>query len=211
MRIYVERPVVAIRQVAGDLLVVVWAYLWIRLGFWLHGLLEKLAVPGQQLENLGNNLADNLGGASKALDGVPLVGNGITAPLDKAADGARAVADAARQQQVFVHDLALVLPIGLSIVPLALILFVWLPLRVRGIRRRATLAALRGSTAGRDLLALRALAGQPLAKLSKIHPDAASAWRRGDESAVDALAALELRHSGLKAQWIRHADLAEQA
>ena len=53
----------------------------------------------------------------------------------------------------------------------------------------------------RDLLALRALARQPLRRLVAIHPDWASAWRVGDTSTVDALAKLELRSLGLNASF----------
>jgi hypothetical protein len=88
--------------------------------------------------------------------------------------------------------------VGLLVFPLGLVLLVWLPLRVRFIRRAGAAAALRASPAGRDLLALRALAKQPLPELTRIHPDVAEAWRRGDDSTVDALAALELRSLGLR-------------
>ncbi|TBL27832.1 hypothetical protein EYA84_28020, partial [Verrucosispora sp. SN26_14.1] len=56
---------------------------------------------------------------------------------------------------------------------------------------------LAAAPAGRDLLALRALAGQPLRKLTRISPDVAEAWRQGDDATVNALAALELRRLGL--------------
>jgi len=199
MRLYVERPVVAVRQIVVDLVVVLWVCAWVRVAFWLHGLLEMLAVPGQQLEKFGGSLADNLAEASSKVDGVPLVGGDLAGPLADAAGSARSVAGAGQHQQDWVHELAVTIPIVLLIVPLGLVFFVWLPLRVRGIRRRSTMVALRKSVAGRDLLALRALARQPLGTLSRLHPDIAQAWRQGDGSAVDALVALELRGAGLKA------------
>ncbi|HEV7384427.1 MAG TPA: hypothetical protein VGN89_06075, partial [Phenylobacterium sp.] len=57
---------------------------------------------------------------------------------------------------------------------------------------------LRAVTAGRDLLALRALATQPLKRLLKVDPEIAALWRRGDPEAVEALARLELRALGLR-------------
>jgi len=84
-------------------------------------------------------------------------------------------------------------------VPLALVLFLWLPLRLRWIRRAGVASGVRDQPAGRDLLALRALASQPLNELAKLGPDIAQSWRNGDAEAVDALAALELRRLGLKA------------
>ena len=78
------------------------------------------------------------------------------------------------------------------------VLFGWLPLRL-WIRRASVGSALRTGSAGRDLLALRALARQPLRRLRAIHPDPVSAWRAGDTSTLDALAGLELRTLGLNA------------
>jgi hypothetical protein len=54
--------------------------------------------------------------------------------------------------------------------------------------------------AGRDLLALRALVSQPLERLTRIDPDVAEAWRRGEGATVDALAAQELRRLGLRSR-----------
>ncbi|MCU1424066.1 MAG: hypothetical protein JWM51_357, partial [Microbacteriaceae bacterium] len=52
--------------------------------------------------------------------------------------------------------------------------------------------------AGRDLLALRALTGQKLSMLASVDPDPVAAWRRGDPDVVRALAALELKSSGIR-------------
>ena len=82
--------------------------------------------------------------------------------------------------------------------PLALVLFGWLPRRLRWMRRAGVAGAVRDQPAGTDLLALRALATQPLNKLAKLGPDIAQSWRNGDASAVDALAALELKDLGLR-------------
>jgi hypothetical protein len=129
---------------------------------------------------------------------VPLVGDQLVKPFNGAADAARSLADAGREQQVVVGRMAVVLALVAVAVPLALVLFLWLPLRVRWIRRAGVASAVRGQPAGRDLLALRALASQPLNVLAKLGPDIAQSWRNGDAEAVDALAALELRRLGLK-------------
>ncbi|MGW5672515.1 hypothetical protein [Micromonospora sp. NPDC003776] len=198
MKIYADRFPTALRQLLTDLLVVAWVYASIRFALWLYDLVEKLAVPGRKLEGAGGGLADNLAEAGGKVGRVPLVGDELTAPFNKAADAARAVAEAGRDQQELVGQLALALSIAVLVFPLGLVLFGWLPLRVRWMRRAGSARALAAAPAGRDLLALRALAGQPLAKLTRIAPDVAEAWRRGDDATVDALAALELRGLGLK-------------
>lgn len=199
MKIYADRFPTAARQFLTDLLVVVWVYAAIRGALWLHDLVQKLAVPGQKLEGAGGGLADNLAEAGGKVGRVPLVGDELTAPFERAAGAARALAEAGRDQQELVDQLALALAVAVLIFPLGLVLVGWLPLRVRWIRRAGSAAKLATAPAGRDLLALRALAGQPLDSLTRIAPDVAEAWRRGDDATVEALAALELRRLGLRA------------
>ncbi|WP_200215345.1 hypothetical protein [Micromonospora coerulea] len=199
MKIYADRFPIALRQLLTDLLVVVWVYAAIRFALWLHDLVQKLAVPGRKLEGAGSGLADNLADAGGKVGRVPLVGDELTAPFNRAAEAARSVAEAGRDQQELVGQLALALSIAVLVFPLGLVLFGWLPLRVRWMRRAGAAKALATLPAGRDLLALRALAGQPIGRLTRIGPDVAEAWRRGDDATVDALAALELRRLGLRA------------
>lgn len=199
VKIYADRFPTAVRQFLTDLLVAVWVYAAIRFALWVHDLVQKLAVPGQKLEGAGGGLADNLADAGGKIRRVPLVGDELTAPFAKAADAARAMAEAGRDQQELVGQLALALSVAVLVFPLGLVLFGWLPLRLRWMRRAASAKALAAVPAGRDLLALRALAGQPIGKLTRIAPDVADAWRRGDDATVEALAALELRGLGLRA------------
>jgi hypothetical protein len=194
---YADRAPTAIRQIVTDLLVVAWVYASIRAAIWVHDLIEQLAVPGQKLDSAGTGLADGLADVGGKIGRVPVVGDDLTSPFTKAADAARSLAGVGQQQQDVVADLALAIAVGLLVFPLGLVLFVWLPLRVRFVRRAGAAVTLRASAAGRDLLALRALANRPLRELIRVHPDGAAAWRRGDDATVDALAALELRSLGL--------------
>ncbi|MEK8109692.1 hypothetical protein NKG94_45025 [Micromonospora sp. M12] len=89
---------------------------------------------------------------------MPLVGDELTAPFQRAADAARSLADAGRDQQHLVDQLALALAIAVLIFPLGIVLLGWLPLRVRWMRRAGSATKLAVGPAGRDLLALRALA-----------------------------------------------------
>ncbi|TDB69674.1 hypothetical protein [Micromonospora sp. KC723] len=198
MKIYADRYPVFLRQLLTDLLVVVWVYAAIRFARWLHDLVQRLAVPGEKLEGAGGGLADNLAEAGGKVGRVPLVGDELTGPFERAAAAARAVAEAGRDQQELVGQLALALSLAVLVFPLGLVLFGWLPPRVRWMRRAASAKALAAAPAGRDLLALRALTNQPLRKLTRVDPDVAEAWRRGDDATVDALAALELRRLGLR-------------
>ena len=199
MKLYAERLPTAIRQLLTDIVVVIWVYLWIRAGFWVHDLVEKLTVPGQKLQIAGGGIADNLADAGSKVNRVPLVGDQLVKPFNGAADAARAIADAGRQQQHIVDQMSVLLAVLAVSVPLALVIFLWLPLRLRWMRRAGVASAVRAEPAGRDLLALRALAGRPLNELTRLGPDIAQSWRNGDAEAVDALAALELKGLGLTA------------
>ncbi|MFC4045741.1 hypothetical protein ACFO1B_45645 [Dactylosporangium siamense] len=198
MKLYADRAPTALRQFLTDVFVVVWVYAWVKLGMMLFDLIQKLAVPGQKLEGAGNGLADNLKGAGDKINGVPGVPDSVVAPFNSAADAARSLADAGRQQQEVVNDLAWILSVVVVVVPVAVLVLIWLPLRIRWMRRAGSATRLRNATAGRDLLALRALATQPLGKLVKIDPEIAALWRKGDKQAVEALASLELRSLGLR-------------
>lgn len=198
MKLYADRLPVAIRQLITDLLVVIWVYVWIRAGLWVHEMVLKLGVPGQKLESAGTGIADNLSDAGGKVGRVPLVGDQLTKPFSGAANAARSLAEAGQQQQQVVGNVALITTLAALAVPLALVLFLWLPLRLRWMRRAAVANAVRNQPAGRDLLALRALAGRPLNQLAKLGPDIAESWRNGDAAAIDALAALELKDLGLR-------------
>ncbi|MCY1141796.1 hypothetical protein OWR29_27690 [Actinoplanes sp. Pm04-4] len=200
MKLYADRIPTAVRQLITDILVILWVYAWVRAGLWVNDMVEKLAVPGARLESAGGGIADNLTDAGGKVGGVPLVGDQLVKPFEGAASAARSLAEAGRQTQAAVDTMAWVVALIAVALPLALVLFGWLPLRLRWMRRAAVASAVRDQPAGRDLLALRALAGQPLNRLAKLGPDIAQSWRNGDAAAVDALAELELRRLGLRSR-----------
>jgi hypothetical protein len=181
---------------------VAWLWFWIWLAVNLYHVVLKLAVPAQKLTGAGDGMAGGLSDAGSKVGKVPGLGGSLSAPFGKAADAARSLADAGREQVAIVRNLAWVLALLLLIGPVTVVLVGWLPLRVRWIRRASAAAGMGTDTAGRDLLALRALANQPLRRPAKIDADPVAAWRRGDPTTVDALAALELRRLGVRiAAW----------
>jgi hypothetical protein len=198
MKIYADLPGVALRQRLMDLLVVAWVAFWVWAATWVYDRVSVLAVPGQKIQGAGEGMAGGLYEVRDRVGNVPAVGHDLSAPFDHAAGAATALADAGRAQQDAVRNLAIVLVALLLVVPLGLVLFGWLPLRVRWIQRASLAASLRSRPAGRDLLALRALTRQPLRRLLRIHPDPATAWRDGDDTAMRSLAKLELNTLGLR-------------
>jgi hypothetical protein len=129
---------------------------------------------------------------------VPLIGGGIKAPFDGASDAGKALEQAGQAQQVAVQQLATGLGIGIAVLPVLMILILWLVPRLRFARKAGTARVLATQPASIDLLALRALSSRKLAAITQIDPDAAAAWRRGDERVITALASLELKASGVR-------------
>jgi hypothetical protein len=198
MKVYAETAGTRTRQVFADLFIVAWLWFWIWLATKLYDLVLKLAVPGQKLAGAGDGMAGGLSDAGGSVNKVPGVGGSLASPFNQAADAARSLADAGNQEVQVAHDLAWALALLLLVGPVLVVLLGWLPLRVRWIRRASAALGVRDGTAGRDLLALRALANQPLRRLASIGPDPVGAWRAGDESTVEALARLELRRLGVR-------------
>jgi hypothetical protein len=199
MRIYADRPGVGLRQFLTDLMVVAWVAFWVWAAVWVYDRVSVLAIPGQKIESAGVGMAGGLSDAGNRVGNVPAVGDELAAPFNTAAGAADALAEAGRAQQEGVHNLAIAIVFLVLIVPLGIVVFGWLPLRLRWIRRATLAASLRSRPAGRDLLALRALTTQPLRRLVRVHPDPATAWRDGEPGAMESLASLELKSLGLKA------------
>lgn len=198
MKLYADAPLRRTRQVVADLLFVLWVIAWIWIGTAVHDGTMALAEPGRQTEESASSMASGLADAGSELDDVPLVGDGIATPFDKAAAASERLADAGRSSVRAVEDLALWLGLSIALIPVLVAAAIHLPRRWRFAREAGAGARFVDSSADLDLFALRALSHQPMHVLGRISDDPAGAWRRGDEDVVQALAALELRDVGLK-------------
>ena len=83
------------------------------------------------------------------------------------------------------------------LIPVVLLLVLWLPARIRFFLRARAAQRFLDADADLDLFALRAMVVQPMHVIAKISDDPVAAWRRGDKEVIHALAAIELRRSGL--------------
>jgi hypothetical protein len=165
---------------------------------WVYNTVSMLAVPGQKMEGAGVGIAGGLNDASNKVNSVP--GGRWVAVAAARPRGQRRQRPRRRRraQQHAVHNPAIALVVLVLVVPVGVVLFGWLPRRVRWIRRASLAATLKARTAGQDLLALRALTRQPLRRLLTVSADPATAWREHDPQAVNQLATLELRTLGLR-------------
>jgi hypothetical protein len=198
MKLYADLGPRRAGQLAGDLLMVVWVLVWLWYGRAVYDSVVQLAGVGESLEDGGTSLAGNLGDAGRQAAEVPLVGERLQTPFDRAADAAAALAAAGRTQQEVVEQIALLLGVATALVPIALVALLWLPRRLAFARRAGAARRYLDAAADLDLFALRAIAGQPMHRLAAVADDPAGAWRRRDRTVVTRLAELEMRDMGLR-------------
>ena len=203
MRPYARSPWRALRQVCADLLAVALVVLAGRFAAAVHDATLRLAEPGRRLAATGSDLGTNLRQAADRVGALPLVGDDVRGPLDRAGQAAASLVRVGQEQQAAVGQLADLLAVLVVAFPVLLLLVTWLPLRLRFARRAGAAQRFLDSGADLDLFALRAMANQPMHVLARISDDPVGAWRRGDAPVVRRLAELELRSVGLRPPRLR--------
>lgn len=201
MNLYADLPARRTRQLLGDLLLVLWVIVWVKLALVVRDATLALAAPGRQIEDAATGLAGRLRDAGAAFSEVPLVGDEARAPFDGAATAAGQIADAGAAQVEAVQSLAFWLGLSVAAVPILLVALAYLPLRWRFVRTATAGRRFMDSADGGDrldLFALRAMVNQPVHRLATVTPDPVEAWCRGDADVVRALARMELRAMGLR-------------
>ncbi|MCX4803881.1 hypothetical protein ACFWWM_22350 [Streptomyces sp. NPDC058682] len=200
MRLYAQTPARRNRQILADLIAVVLIAVAVRFALAVHGAIMLLAEPGRRVESSGDSLANELDNAGDAASNVPFVGDLLKKPLQSAADASSGIADAGQSLQDAVSQVATLTTLALIVVPVAVVLLLWLPARLRWIRRSVTMRRILDAPGGADLLALRALTGRlgDLAALPAPPGGLADAWRRGDQQVIADLSEVALRRAGLR-------------
>lgn len=199
MRLYARTRARRLRQVTADAiaLALIAVAVWIALA--LRDTILELAEPGRKVEDAGGSLSSGLENAGEAASNVPLIGGVLKKPLQSAAEAGGGLADAGQSMQDVVGRVANIAAFALIFFSVCLVLALWLPPRLRWIRRSARVRALADAPGGADLLALRALTGpvKDLVGIPTPPGGLADAWRRGDETAIRDLAHITLRRAGL--------------
>lgn len=199
MSLYSDYPAARTRQIIADVIGVVGVIIVVSIATAVTTAIRALGSFGRDLEAAGLDFQTGLTEAAENLGDVPLIGGGIRAPFDAAASAGEQVAAAGRAQQVFVESLAVGVGWAVALVPLLLLALLWVLPRVRFARRSSSLRAMIAGGMTADTLAARAVAQAPLRELVAVHPDPAAAWRAHDASVVRALAGIELRRAGIRA------------
>src|SRR3954447_25125168 len=197
MKLYADAPVRRTRQLLADLLFLLWLLGWVWVGHVVQHGTAQLAGVGQQTDESATSLASGLTDAGDSLRDLPVVGGGAAEPFDRMSSASEALAAAGRSQATAVHRLAWILGLSIATIPILPVGVFFLPVRWRFAREATAGARFIDAAEDLDLFALRALTRQPMHVLAKVSDDPAGAWRARDREVVTALAALELRDSGL--------------
>ena len=199
MSLYSDYPAARTRQIVADVVGIVAVIIVISVAAAVTATIRALGAFGRDLEQAGLDFQNGLTEAADALGDVPLIGDGIRGPFDAAAGAGESVAEAGRAQQAFVEAVALGVGWSVALVPLLLLVLLWVLPRVRFARRSARLRSMIANGMTAETLAARAVARAPLAQLVAVHPDPGAAWRAHDATVVRALAGIELRRAGIRA------------
>jgi hypothetical protein len=199
MKLYADRPARLLSQLLGDVVIVVLVFLCVRAGQRVHGAVSALAGPGRDAEAAARDLQGTMRGAAGDVDDAPLVGGALAKPFEALAATSRELAASARSYQDAVADLALLTGLLVACVPALLLLAIWLPRRLAWVVEASAAARLRrAGPAAAELLAARAVARQPLRRLSRLAPETVAGWKAGQPAATAELAGLELAELGLR-------------
>ena len=197
MRWYARSSWQTVGQVATDLAVAAWVWIWWSVGRATEDLLLRIARPVGEAGRVTAELEGQLADAADQAARVPLVGDSLRRPFDELAATDNGVPTSVQQQAGTLEQTAPQVGWALFVVPSLLVVAFWLLHRYRFMVRFRDTAALAAAPGGDDLLALRALATQRPARLRTVGADPAQAWRDRDPDALAALARLEMISAGL--------------
>ena len=115
-------------------------------------------------------------GAAGDVGDAPLVGGVISKPFKALAASSRDLAATAQDYQDTVADIATVTGLVVALVPIVLLLALWLPRRIAWVvEASAATRLMRTGAASAELLAVRALARQPLRRAGRASAPTSSA------------------------------------
>lgn len=195
---YAGTPGRLLAQLVSDAIAVVWTVIWVSVGLAVHHAVAVISEVGRQVHDGADGLAHGLSSAGHSAGNIPLLGGSLSSPLNAAGHAASDVAGAGASLDSTAAWLAWVLGLAVALPPILAVAMPWLFLRLRFFRRKWTTVTLASTAAGEQLLALRALANRPMARLTEISEDPVAAWQTRDALAVRKLAALELRSAGIR-------------
>ncbi len=196
--LYADEPARRARQVVFDVVVLVWVVAWARVGYTVYRHTASAESGAHDLSAGGVALRNNMGAAAQAVQGVPLVGDQLRAPLAHAQGAGTSMDQAGQHLAAVIETLARVLGSVTAVIPIGLALLAWAVVRLTYARRASRARSLVRTPAGRDVLALTALSTATTDQLAAISAEPADGWRRRDPTVITALADLRLAQLGVR-------------
>ena len=136
MRLYPDVPARRAATLLRDAAALIALVLLAVLGLAVHDAVDRLAVLGQGVEDAGGAVRGAFESAADEVDDVPVVGDEVADGLRGAGDETGGeVAELGARGERAAHRLALVLGLVVFGLPAALVLWLWLPDRIRQVRR----------------------------------------------------------------------------
>lgn len=194
MRLYAATPAHRSRQVTGDLLLLAWVVAWVWVGRLVSGLVGALADPVLGIHDRAADLSRSMHEASDSVHDLPLVGDRLQTPFDKASGTGSGIARSSQDLVDQIHRVGTVLGVLVATIPIVLVAAWWLARRVAFVRQASVAQRFVDADADLELFALRAMAHQPLPVLARITDDPVGAWRRGERETVTRLAEIGRAH-----------------
>lgn len=185
------------RQITSDVVMVAWAVIWFLVARAMHGVVRSLATPARKTAETAQAMADSMTSAGERVASLPAVGERLAEPFSSMSGSLEEIVTQANAQIDTIHQIAWISSAVTFAIPVALLLLIWLPWRVRFVTEAS--AALQFIDADEDLelFALRAMANVPTHQLAAISSDPVGEWRAGNRDVIRRLARLELDRSGL--------------
>jgi hypothetical protein len=170
MRLYPDTPDDRGRAVARDALTILTLIVLAWLAFKVHDAVDKLAVLGTGVRDTGEAVQRGFERAGDAVSNVPVIGGEAGDALrDAGGDTAGEVAEAGREGEERVHDLANLLGVLFFAIPASILLVLTLPGRIRQVRELNASERLLDVTSEerRRLVAMRAAFTLPARELAR--------------------------------------------
>ncbi len=197
MKLYAELAGPRRAQAVADIALACWIAASVIGGRAIHGAAVSGSEGAVQLQHAGTTMSTNMGEAGRRLSKIPLVGDKVRDPFDRAARAGDQIADAGHGIVTGMDGLGMLLGFltaGLLILAGTVL---WGTYRLPRARRMSSATRLRSAPGGFRALALQALA-DPSREGPAIPPDTQLPALFGDDELVRELAHARLRSLGLK-------------
>lgn len=131
MRLYADVPARRLRQIVADATVLVWVLVWIGVGRSIHATAVDSAAGAVRLRSGGQEFSSSMRDAAERVQRVPLVGDQLRTPFERAADTGTSFAQAGQDLQHGLDRLGLLLGLVVAALAIAIVVLPWLMVRLR--------------------------------------------------------------------------------